>query len=190
MRTGAAVALGAATATRSASQIGAEASPRRMQPAYAEVGSMSGRSPRPPASERENEKAPQMPGFITCAEEDSNLHPVIPDQALNLARLPIPPSARGLAEYSPGRPGDRLLGELEHVPTPSLEPGGPRRRRASAGAARAGAPSRVARAGLPCRDVMHGSCRALDSVRCRIYLVEHMFARPEGATAAWRSART
>ena len=30
-----------------------------------------------------------------CAEEDSNLHPVIPDQALNLARLPIPPSARG-----------------------------------------------------------------------------------------------
>jgi hypothetical protein len=40
-------------------------------------------------------KAPQMRGFHVCAEEDSNLHPVIPDQALNLARLPIPPSARG-----------------------------------------------------------------------------------------------
>jgi predicted DNA-binding transcriptional regulator AlpA len=39
-------------------------------------------------------KAPRLRGFQTCAEEDSNLHPVIPDQALNLARLPIPPSAR------------------------------------------------------------------------------------------------
>src|SRR5215218_2527721 len=45
-----------------------------------------------------------MRGFFQCAEEDSNLHPVIPDQALNLARLPIPPSARGRSEYSPGRP--------------------------------------------------------------------------------------
>src|SRR6201991_2544115 len=41
-------------------------------------------------------------GFVSCAEEDSNLHPVIPDQALNLARLPIPPSAQAGAEYSPG----------------------------------------------------------------------------------------
>ena len=47
-------------------------------------------------------KAPYYQGFRRCAEEDSNLHPVIPDQALNLARLPIPPSARGLAEYSRG----------------------------------------------------------------------------------------
>ena len=41
--------------------------------------------PRP--ADREcprREKAPQMRGFSTCAEEDSNLHPVIPDQALNL----------------------------------------------------------------------------------------------------------
>src|SRR5215207_3849145 len=43
-----------------------------------------------------------MQGLSRCAEEDSNLHPVIPDQALNLARLPIPPSARGLAQYSLG----------------------------------------------------------------------------------------
>src|ERR671921_272509 len=47
-------------------------------------------------------KAPHLRGFLPCAEEDSNLHPVIPDQALNLARLPIPPSARGRSEYSPG----------------------------------------------------------------------------------------
>ncbi len=40
-------------------------------------------------------KAPPSGAFRECAEEDSNLHPVIPDQALNLARLPIPPSARG-----------------------------------------------------------------------------------------------
>jgi hypothetical protein len=39
-------------------------------------------------------KAPTCGAFAQCAEEDSNLHPVIPDQALNLARLPIPPSAR------------------------------------------------------------------------------------------------
>src|SRR6187402_1778645 len=50
----------------------------------------------------ENAKSPAGRGFSRCAEEDSNLHPVIPDQALNLARLPIPPSARGLAEYSRG----------------------------------------------------------------------------------------
>src|SRR3954468_13360606 len=50
-----------------------------------------------------HEKAPRSGASPKCAEEDSNLHPVIPDQALNLARLPIPPSARaGVAEYSPG----------------------------------------------------------------------------------------
>jgi hypothetical protein len=47
------------------------------------------------------EKARSSGLSLSCAEEDSNLHPVIPDQALNLARLPIPPSARAnAAEYS------------------------------------------------------------------------------------------
>ena len=31
----------------------------------------------------ENAKSPARRGFPECAEEDSNLHPVIPDQALN-----------------------------------------------------------------------------------------------------------
>ena len=50
---------------------------------------------RRPMSSRDlrTRKAPTC-GAFRCAEEDSNLHPVIPDQALNLARLPIPPSAR------------------------------------------------------------------------------------------------
>jgi hypothetical protein len=39
-----------------------------------------------------NEKAPQMRGFHECAEEDSNLHPVIPDQALNLVTRVSDPS--------------------------------------------------------------------------------------------------
>ena len=35
-------------------------------------------------------KAPPCGAFAQCAEEDSNLHPVIPDQALNpVHRLPI-----------------------------------------------------------------------------------------------------
>ena len=33
----------------------------------------------------ETRKAPLLRGFLPCAEEDSSLHPVIPDQALNLA---------------------------------------------------------------------------------------------------------
>ena len=43
---------------------------------------------RPPPFGRalETRKAPASGAFDTCAEEDSNLHPVIPDQALNLAR--------------------------------------------------------------------------------------------------------
>jgi len=41
-----------------------------------------GTAPGSPASERENEKAPQTRGILSCAEEDSNLHPVIPDQAV------------------------------------------------------------------------------------------------------------
>jgi hypothetical protein len=32
--------------------------------------------------EPENAKSPAERGFSECAEEDSNLHPVIPDQAL------------------------------------------------------------------------------------------------------------
>src|SRR3954451_9705756 len=47
---------------------------------------------------RTEKKAPLCRAF-PCAEEDSNLHPVNPDQALNLARLPIPPSARASGQY-------------------------------------------------------------------------------------------
>jgi hypothetical protein len=38
------------------------------------------------ALEPENAKSPAVRGFSECAEEDSNLHPVIPDQALNLGK--------------------------------------------------------------------------------------------------------
>jgi hypothetical protein len=31
-----------------------------------------------------NDKSPALRAFAQCAEEGSNLHPVIPDQALNL----------------------------------------------------------------------------------------------------------
>src|SRR5215218_6193338 len=37
-------------------------------------------------------KAPRTQGFRECAEEDSNLHPVIPDQALNLVTRVSDPS--------------------------------------------------------------------------------------------------
>jgi repressor LexA len=57
-------------------------------------------TPEPPPVPR-TRKAPTSGALLRCAEEDSNLHPVIPDQALNLARLPIPPSAQAGAEYSP-----------------------------------------------------------------------------------------
>jgi Metallopeptidase family M81 len=53
-------------------------------------------------------KAPTRGAFRRCAEEDSNLHPVIPDQALNLARLPIPPSAREGRSIAPA--GTRFSG--------------------------------------------------------------------------------
>src|SRR3954454_3564768 len=42
-----------------------------------------------PPSERSTAgtaKAPRCGAFVQCAEEDSNLHPVSPDQALNLIR--------------------------------------------------------------------------------------------------------
>src|SRR5919206_4869192 len=55
----------------------------------------------------ENAKTPPERGFLACAEEDSNLHPVNPDQALNLARLPIPPSARGRGSIATTRPWAR-----------------------------------------------------------------------------------
>jgi hypothetical protein len=64
------------------------------------------RNSAPPHSDEspaERRKPRRNGAFAECAEEDSNLHPVIPDQALNLARLPIPPSARVSAEYSLGR---------------------------------------------------------------------------------------
>ena len=35
-----------------------------------------------PIEKPENAKSPAERGFSECAEEDSNLHPVIPDQAL------------------------------------------------------------------------------------------------------------
>jgi hypothetical protein len=38
------------------------------------------------AKELENDKSPDMRGLRSGAEEDSNLHPVIPDQGLNLVR--------------------------------------------------------------------------------------------------------
>src|SRR5687768_9624794 len=39
-------------------------------------------------------ESPARAGLVNeCAEEDSNLHGVIPHKALNLARLPIPPPA-------------------------------------------------------------------------------------------------
>jgi hypothetical protein len=38
------------------------------------------------AASAENDERPAERGFRACAEEDSNLHPVIPDQALNLVR--------------------------------------------------------------------------------------------------------
>jgi hypothetical protein len=37
---------------------------------------------RPRRIDPENAKSPAERGFSRCAEEDSNLHPVIPDQAL------------------------------------------------------------------------------------------------------------
>jgi hypothetical protein len=46
------------------------------------------RGPRGPRTT----KAPTCGAFARCAEEDSNLHPVIPDQALNLAREIVDPS--------------------------------------------------------------------------------------------------
>ena len=38
------------------------------------------------ALDAESAKSPAERGFSRCAEEDSNLHPVIPDQALNPIR--------------------------------------------------------------------------------------------------------
>ena len=44
----------------------------------------------------ENAKSPAERGFSECAEEDSNLHPVIPDQALNLAGQAVVRSGNAL----------------------------------------------------------------------------------------------
>ena len=38
----------------------------------------------PPQTARNTKKAPPMQGFLDAPEEDSNLDPVIPDQALKL----------------------------------------------------------------------------------------------------------
>ena len=58
-------------------------------------------APPEPVEKPENAKSPAERGFSECAEEDSNLHPVIPDQALNLARLPIPPLRLKPVESTP-----------------------------------------------------------------------------------------
>jgi len=43
-----------------------------------------------------------MQGFRRCAEEDSNLHPVIPDQALNLVTRVSDPSYASISSRRPG----------------------------------------------------------------------------------------
>ena len=55
----------------------AAAGPERDEAVATKVG------PREDATARDD-KAPPCGAFASCAEEDSNLHPVIPDQALNL----------------------------------------------------------------------------------------------------------
>jgi hypothetical protein len=43
-----------------------------------------------------------MRGFSKCAEEDSNLHPVIPDQALNLVTRVSDPSYASISSRTSG----------------------------------------------------------------------------------------
>jgi hypothetical protein len=58
------------------------------------------------ASHHPNEKGPDMRAFAHCADEDSSLHPVIPDQALNLVtRVSYPSAARQIVRIVP--PGGR-----------------------------------------------------------------------------------
>jgi hypothetical protein len=45
----------------------------------------------------QNDESPAYAGFRECAEEDSNLHPVIPDQALNLVTRVSDPSYASIA---------------------------------------------------------------------------------------------
>ena len=47
-------------------------------------------------------KAPHTQGFRECAQEDSNLHPVIPDQALNLVTPVSYPSYASIASRTSG----------------------------------------------------------------------------------------
>ena len=60
---------------------------RGATPSCPTASSVVSRKPAPPGGDvlPTTRKAPQRRGCLTCAEEDSNLHPVIPDQALNLA---------------------------------------------------------------------------------------------------------
>ena len=55
----------------------------------------------------ETPKAPPCGAFVQCAEEDSNLHPVIPDQALNLV------SGSVLLSTSDFRANERLAPETD-----------------------------------------------------------------------------
>jgi hypothetical protein len=57
---------------------------------------------RPDPQERQS---PAVRAFARCAEEDSNLHPVTPDEALNLVtRVPYPSRSRTLRSRSPASP--------------------------------------------------------------------------------------
>jgi hypothetical protein len=49
-----------------------------------------------------NSRSPATRGFSKCAEEDSNLHPVIPDQALNLVTRVSDPSYASIPSRSSG----------------------------------------------------------------------------------------
>jgi repressor LexA len=88
--TGFGKALGERNASSPISRLSSNGSER---PATAE--------PATTARRKEREKPRRAGLCLRCAEEDSNLHPVIPDQALNLARLPIPPSAQAGPSIAP-----------------------------------------------------------------------------------------
>ena len=68
----------ALTTPRGLGQVGDEKRPQLPKALSREI------RPHPGERAPTNEKAPPCGAFASCAEEDSNLHPVIPDQALNL----------------------------------------------------------------------------------------------------------
>jgi hypothetical protein len=70
------------------------------------------------------QKAPPCGAFARCAEEDSNLHPVIPDQALNSGtRASFPPNRAKLSELS-GSADDiheRIVSRKHHLSESPLD---------------------------------------------------------------------